>query len=44
MRKGFAFPRAPMLTNLLSSAGRLSLPAEPRGRSEVTNAGKPEKV
>jgi hypothetical protein len=30
------------LTNLLGSAGRLNLPAEPRGRREAVSAGKPE--
>jgi len=42
VRKGFAFPRASALTNPLGSAGRLSLPAEPRGRREAVCAGKPE--
>jgi hypothetical protein len=32
------------MTSLLGSAGRLSLPAEPRGRREVVCAGKPEKL
>ena len=42
VRKGFAFPRASALTDPLSSAGRLSLPAELRARSKAACAGKPE--
>ncbi len=37
-----AFPKASALSNSLLSAGRLSLPAEPRGKWEAVCAGKPE--
>jgi hypothetical protein len=40
LRKGSAFPRVSILTNPLSSAGRLSLPAELR--RELVRGGKPE--
>jgi hypothetical protein len=42
MRKGFALPRVSALTNTLGSAGRLSLPAEPRGRREAACAESPK--